>query len=151
MVEALYFAVDDVVDDLPDRHAGVDAYWLGRRNFQRPESAEADIAFSSRSVDVDTESPGRGFTFEEGDMLVSFSIFKSGAKIELSRLEDEAFFWDLEVANLVVLLCVQHVVDVLGEMLGEMHVVRVAAHVFGIKWRDDDFAGFDALKDLFVG
>lgn len=123
MIQPLDFAFDDIVDDLPDRHAGVNPDGDRGRNLERPEAAEADVTLSSRSMDVDAESSRRRLSFEEGDMLVCLSVFECRAEVELPRLEHEAFLGDLEVADLVVLLRVDHAIDILGEMLGEVYVV----------------------------
>lgn len=143
-------AFDLEVDELADGHASVDAHGLGDGDFEGPVVAEADVSLARCRMNVDTEAANAGLAFEEGDLLVGFGVFESGAEVGVAGFEHVAVGVDLEMADLVVLAGVEDLVDVEGEVLAQMDIVAVGAQGAAIVGIDDDLAAFDPGEDGFV-
>jgi hypothetical protein len=144
-------AADVEVDELSDRHARVDANRLPDGNLQRPRVAETDVAFPRCGVDVDTEPTDAALAFEERDVLVRFGVLLRDAEVELTRNENQSFFRDAKVNDLVVALRVEDFIAVHREPISEMYVVTVRAEEIPIERPDDDRAPLHLREDLLVG
>ena len=81
VVHGFYVALDVEVDELADRHGGVDAHGLRNRNFERPVIAETDVTFACGSMDINSQTPDTGLTFEKGNVLVRLGVLEGRAEI----------------------------------------------------------------------
>ena len=84
-------AVDVVVEDLADGHAGVDPHRLHGEHFQRPVAAEAHVAESGRHVDEQPQPPDRRAALDHRHEVVRLGPLDGAAEIELVGLEHEPF------------------------------------------------------------
>ena len=84
-------AVDVVVEDLADGHAGVDPHRLDGEHFQRPVAAEADVAEAGRHVDEQPQPPDRRAAFDHRHEVVRLGPLDGPAQVELVGLQHEPF------------------------------------------------------------
>ena len=82
-------ARDLVIEDLADRHAGIDAHRLHGEHLQRPVAAEADVAEAGRHVDEQPQPADRRAAFDHRHQVVRLGPFDRAAQIELVRVEHE--------------------------------------------------------------
>ena len=84
-------------------------------------------------------------------MRVCFGVLFRHTEIQFARDEDESFVRDLEMADGVVLLRIEDLFLVHGEIFSEVDVVTVGAKIAAVEGRDDDGAVLHLLEDLRVG
>ena len=84
-------ARDLVVEDLADRHAGVDADRLDGEHFERPVAAEADVAEAGRHVDEQAQPADRRAAFDLRHEVVRLGPLDGAAEVELVRAEHQPF------------------------------------------------------------
>src|SRR3989304_7755410 len=72
------------IDQLSDRHSGINANGLPYGDFQRPGIAEADISLSCRGMDIDSKPSDAAFPFQKGNMAVCFGVFLRYAEVQLA-------------------------------------------------------------------
>ena len=138
------------VDQLADRHTGVDPDRVGAADFQRPVVTEADVALTGRGVDVDAEAADGTLTLQEGHAAVGLGVLQRHAEVEGIGVQQEAPFRDHVVDDLVVRPGIEDVVLIAGDVLAEVDVVAVRAQVGAVEGGDDDLPPLHGGEDLFV-
>ncbi len=74
IVHRLDISLHIEIDQLANRHVGIDANRLSDRNLERPVVAKAHIAFARGRVNVDSKSAYTGLSFKEGNVLMGFGV-----------------------------------------------------------------------------
>ena len=136
----LDLSVNGEVDQLSNGHAAVDLYRLLNRDLQCPVAAESNIALAGGSMDVDTQSTGGRLSFKEGYVRMCFGVFLGNAQVEYMGIKDKSFFRDLEMFNLVVLLCIQDMLPVGSQETAQVNIIAVATQTIAAVRLDLDGA-----------
>jgi hypothetical protein len=139
------------IDELTYGHSLIYLNGLFDGDLECPVAAEADVAFAGGSVDIDAETAGRGFPFEEGDVGMGFRIFLRGAEVENVRIENKTFFRDLEIFDLIMFLCVEDMLTVCSQPFSEVNVIGIASQAASVVGFNFNGPFIDFFQDARIG
>jgi hypothetical protein len=81
VVHILYRTFDFKINQLSNRHAGIDTNRFYAGDFQCPCIAITDISFSCGGMDVNAKTSYTGFSFEKRNGAMGLCVFFSYAQV----------------------------------------------------------------------
>ena len=152
-------ARDLVIEDLADRHAGIDSHRLHGEHLERPVAAEADVAEAGRHVHEQPQPADRRPALDLRHQVVRHGPLGRAAQVELVRAEHQPLVRNLDPPHAVGLGHVEHHLFVDHQLVVEREVVAVRVELRLVERIDDDvgaqsfangLAGEDHGRDLGV-
>ena len=143
-------AVDVVVEDLANRHAGINPHRLHGKHLQRPIAAEADVAEARRYVDEQPQPTDRRAPFDHRHQAAGLRALDGAAQVEEVRVEHEPLVGNGDPPHAVRPPHVQHHLFVQHQLVVQGEVVAVRVQSCRVERVDDDVLAQLAL-DLVAG
>ena len=141
---------DLVVEDLADRHAGIDSHRLHGEHLERPVAAEADVAEAGRHVHEQSQPADRRAAFDLRHQVVRHRPLDRAAQVELVRTEHQPLRRNLDPPHAVGLGHVEHHLFVDHQLVVQREVVAVGIELRLIERIDDD-VGAQSFTNRLAG
>ena len=143
-------AGDLMKEELADRHARVNLDRLHGKHFERPITAEANVAEAGRHVHKEPEPADGTAALNHRHEVVSFGALNRAAEVELIRREDETLWRNVDAIHPIALSHIEHHLFVDEQFVVQREVVAIWVEMTVVERLDDNVAA-ELLFDLVAG
>src|ERR1700730_9808186 len=97
-------------------------------------AAKSYIPLAGSCMDINTQSACRGFTFQERNVGVRFSILFGYPQIKNMGVQYKATFRNFETFDQVMFFCVQDMLGISRQPFSQVDIVGIATQAVSLVW-----------------